>query len=255
MKELEEKLNRKLDYCPFCNHIIFSRKSKCPNCRKKLEEIYFQEIYCPHCKQLSHLDSGNCDKCGEKIIIPDFEYGKYIEIPKMRRINLVTEKEEEFYQQLKFEHFGKNSEEKYLYLKQRTKKDRRKFLSIILLSGMIYIIFVVLSLFTDIFIGKANPTTLAFKKFFISIWLWFTIKSVLVLGLYFLIQKKPLFSYIITLTIIIISFLFESLTFPGFPAVYIISQVITLILLSFGMKLTLNYEDFLTHFGSPYAEK
>ncbi len=252
MKKLEEKLNRKIDLCPFCGHIIMSRNSKCPSCRKKLEEIFFQKLHCPHCKNQAYLENGGCSKCGEKINIPDFEYGKYIEITKKRRINLVTEKEEEFYQKLKFDHFGRRSGEKFNYLMDRTSKDRKLFMIFLNSAPAVYLFFVILALFTNIFQADVDPKTLSQKSFFMPVWIWFVIKTVVFSGLYFLARKKPVYAYLTAFVIITMTFLFESLTFPVFPAIYIISQIIVFLVLIYGVKLTLNYEDFLTHFGNPY---
>ncbi len=244
------QVDKKIDHCPFCGNIIMRRRGKCPNCRKMIEELFFEPIYCPHCNQKSQIVKGQCSLCSGKINIPEFEYGKYIEIPKKRRLNLVSDREEKIYEKLKLLHFGKDSSETDRLIETQGQRNKKWYKTILVVSLCVQAVFIILALVTKIFVSSEPMPAyqLEPKEFFMPIFLWIIGKTVFYAGFYVFSFKKPIYAYFLTIMFLLLTFLFEILTFPATPLLYSLSGVFSLLLLIYGVKIALEYEDYINHF-------
>jgi predicted RNA-binding Zn-ribbon protein involved in translation (DUF1610 family) len=243
-------MDSKTDYlnCPFCSHLVLSKNGKCPGCRHRLEPLYFGKIYCPHCGTHDILENSKCRSCGKKIVIPEFETGKYIEIPKRRRYKLISEREEALYQNMKNEHTQKISASDIEVLKRRAISGRKNYMVIFYLVIINFAVFALLSSMFGIFKQEALSVNQSEVKFFIPVVAWFFIKAAIYTVILIFSLKKPIYSCLIGIVSLAVFFIFESVSFPVLNKGYLVSQIISFLLLIYSAKLSITYEDYLTRY-------
>ena len=238
----------KLLECPFCSHPVISDTGKCPGCRHRLLPAYFDKVYCPSCGGHGYLEGGKCSFCAEKITVPEFEIGKYIEIPKRRRYKLITEREEALYQQMKKEHFEKFPIDKIDELKKNVLLGKKKYLGIFALIIINFIVFAILSMLGAVFKQEAASSATLSPKFFMSISMWFFLKAFFFVCILIFSIKKPIYSHLVGIIMLAVFFIFETVTLSEINIAYFISQILSFILLIYGAKLSILYEDYQIHY-------
>jgi len=250
--------------CPFCDHPILSKKQICGNCRKKIDPLYFNDITCYKCGEVAKISKGLCSKCGNRINVFEIEVGKYIEIPKRRRLNLVSEREEKTYQKMKFELLGAGAEEEIEIYKQSSVKSRKIYLRYLLVSMVLY--WIVGLIYASIkIINTGSPAFEVFKKnitpskFIISLSLFLIIKAIIFTAIFFISKKRPIYSYLASLIMavffLVFEFVFEAFSLPDTPSLYYVtiviisSDIFVFLLTAIGIKFALNFEDYSSHFA------